>query len=99
MDECCLWSPLFSTGIRLSRNSEGQVFSEAQAKAVVAVIQSAIIGNAAAKDQAGATRVDIEETGDDLRSFTRAVERRLLLRVGGIMAFAIGVKVAVDILW
>ena len=84
---------------RALKELRGAGFSEAQAKAVVAVIQSAIIGNATVKEDAGATRVDIEETDDDLRSFMRAVERRLLLRVGGIMAFAIGVKVAVDILW
>ena len=62
-------------------------FDEAQAEAVVATLGTAIVGNVA-------TKQDVTDARNDLRSEMQSMELRITLRMGGLIIAAAGVVVA-----
>ena len=64
-------------------------FDEAQAEAVVATVGTAIVGNIA-------TKQDISDLRADLRSEMQAMELRITLRMGGLIAVGVGLIIALD---
>ena len=64
-------------------------FDEAQAEAVVARVGTAIIGNVA-------TKQDVLDCRNDLRSEMQAMELRITLRMGGLIVAGVGLIIALD---
>ena len=75
-------------------------FDESQAEAVVAAIGTAVLGNVATKqdvkDARNASKSDIERLGSELRAAMQAMELRITLRTGGMIAAAIGLAIGLD---
>ncbi len=64
-------------------------FDEAQAEAVVATVGTAIIGNVA-------TKQDVTDARNDLRSEMQAMELRITLRMGGLIVAGVALIIALD---
>ncbi len=64
-------------------------FDEAQAEAVVATVGTAIVGNVA-------TRQDISDLRNDLRSEMQSMELRITTRMGGLIVAGVGLIIALD---
>ena len=75
-------------------------FDEAQAEAVVSTMGTAIIGNVATKqdvlDSRNDAKSDIKTLGSDLRSEMQAMELRITVRMGGMIAAGIAIAIAID---
>ena len=66
---------------------QGAGFDEAQAEAVVATVGRAVVGNVATKE-------DIRELRNELKSDMQAMELRITLRTGGLIVAGVGLMVA-----
>ena len=64
-------------------------FDEAQAEAVVATVGTAIVGNVA-------TKQDVTDARNDLRSEMQAMELRITLRMGGLIVAGVALIIALD---
>ena len=80
-------------------------FDEAQAEAVVATVGTAIIGNVATKQDINELRSEIQDIRangatkqdvSDLRSEMQAMELRLTVRMGGLIAAGVALIIALD---
>ena len=75
-------------------------FDESQAEAVVAAIGTAVMGNLATKqdvkDARNEAKSDIEKLSSELRAAMQAMELRITLRTGGMIAAAIGLAIGLD---
>lgn len=60
-------------------------FNETQAEAIVAAISAAMAGNIAVKADASETRNESSPEVQDLITELKAIERRLTLRIGGML--------------
>ena len=64
-------------------------FDEPQAEALVSTVGTAIVGNVA-------TKQDVLDTRNDLRSGMQAMELRITLRMGGLIVAGVGLIIALD---
>ena len=80
-------------------------FDEAQAEAVVATVGTATIGNVATKQDINELRSEIQDIRangatkqevSDLRSEIQAMELRLTVRMGGLIAAGVALIIALD---
>ena len=62
-------------------------FDEPQAEALVSTVGTAIVGNVA-------TKQDVLDTRNDLRSGMQAMELRITLRMGGLIVAGVGLIIA-----
>lgn len=64
-------------------------FDEAQAEALVATVGTAIVGNVA-------TKQDVTDARNDLRSEMQAMELRITVRMGGLIVAGVALIIALD---